>query len=125
MAVLVDEARWPWRGRRWAHLVSDTDLDELHDFASALGLPRRAFQGDHYDIPEQLRVVALERGAQAVASRELVRRLRRAGLRLSAVERRQLRQLPPEVAARDAVEPSVLPVGREDPAPAEERLHER
>ena len=26
MAILVDDARWPWRGRLWAHLVSDEDL---------------------------------------------------------------------------------------------------
>ena len=48
MAVLVDEAVWPWRGARWAHLVSDDSVDELHAFARRLGLRRMAFQGDHY-----------------------------------------------------------------------------
>ena len=32
--ILVDPAVWPWRGRRWAHLVSDHSIDELHDFAA-------------------------------------------------------------------------------------------
>ncbi|MCW2714527.1 MAG: uncharacterized protein JWN88_1574 [Frankiales bacterium] len=81
MAVLLDPAVWPWRGERWAHLVSDTSYQELHAFAAALGVPRRAFQGDHYDLPASLREAALELGAEPVSSRELVTRLRAAGLR--------------------------------------------
>jgi hypothetical protein len=69
-------------------MVSDTDLDELHTFAERVGIPRRAFQGDHYDVPEELRPAVLEAGAVAVESRELVRRLRGAGLRLTPAERR-------------------------------------
>ncbi len=83
MAILVDSAVWSWRGRRWAHLVSDTSYEELHDFASSLGIPRRAFQGDHYDIPEHVREVAVASGAIEVDGRVLVRRLRAAGLRRS------------------------------------------
>lgn len=81
MAILVDQAVWPWRGRRWAHLVSDTSYDELHTFATRLGIPRRAFQGDHYDIPAELREEAIALGAEVVDARVLVRRLRAAGLR--------------------------------------------
>lgn len=81
MTVLVDVAIWPFEGRKWAHLVSDTSFDELHAFAEGLGIPRRAFQGDHYDIPTEYRERAIDLGAQPVASRELVRRLRAAGLR--------------------------------------------
>src|SRR6476646_4654956 len=55
MAILVDQAVWPWRGRRWAHLVSDESYDELHAFAARLGLPRHIFQGDHYDVPADVR----------------------------------------------------------------------
>ncbi len=78
----MDEALWSWRGRRWAHLVSDVSYDELHEFADRLGIPRRAFQGDHYDVPTELRLAALALGAVPVGSRELVARLRGAGLRL-------------------------------------------
>ncbi len=81
MTVLVDQAVWPWRGRRWAHLASDVSYDELHLFAARLWIPRRAFQGDHYDIPSEVRATAIELGAAAVDSRELVVRLRSAGLR--------------------------------------------
>ena len=83
MSVLIDTPVWPWRGRRWSHLVSDTDYDELHAFvAEHLGMPRRAFQGDHYDVPEELYAVAVAAGAEAVGSRELLHRLLAAGLRL-------------------------------------------
>ena len=79
--MLVDPAVWPWRGRRWAHLVSDESYEELHLFAGRLGIPLPAFQGDHYDVPADLREHALALGATAVDSRELVRRLRESGLR--------------------------------------------
>ena len=81
MTILVDAAVWPWRGRKWAHLVSDESYDELHAFAQLLGIPRRAFQGDHYDVPAEYRERALELGAEPVDSRLLVKRLRAAGLR--------------------------------------------
>ena len=84
--ILVDQAIWAWRGRRWAHLVSDHSYDELHDFAARLGLRQEWFQGDHYDIHAEARLVAIELGATPVDARHLVRRLRDAGLR----QRRQL-----------------------------------
>ena len=89
--ILVDPAMWPKRGRHWAHLVSDQSHDELHAFAEQLGLPPRAFHRDHYDIPAELRDRALELGAHAVSSRELLRRLQQAGLR------RKRGELPREV----------------------------
>jgi Protein of unknown function (DUF4031) len=79
--ILVDPAVWPWRGRLWAHLVSDTSHDELHAFAAQLGIPRHAFQGDHYDVPEALREEALALGAVAATSRQVVNALSAAGLR--------------------------------------------
>lgn len=94
VTVLVDECRWWFKGRRWCHMVSDADLDELHRHAARLGIPRRVFQGDHYDVPEELRDEAITEGAEAVPSRELVRRLRDAGLRLSPAARRAAQPLP-------------------------------
>jgi predicted HAD superfamily phosphohydrolase len=88
VAILMDEARWEWRGRKWCHVVSDTSYEELHAFADRVGIPRRGFQGDHYDVPEEYRDELVAAGAQVVASRELVRRLRAAGLRLSPAVRR-------------------------------------
>jgi hypothetical protein len=79
--ILVDEPLWPGRGRLWSHLVSDVSFDELHAFAEMLGTPRRAFDRDHYDIPEQRFASAIWLGATLLPSRELAARLRAAGLR--------------------------------------------
>ena len=82
VALMIDPPVWPWRGRRWSHLVSDVSYEELHAFVQGeLGIPRRAFQGDHYDIPEELHDVAVAAGAEDVSCRELLGRLRAAGLR--------------------------------------------
>ncbi len=88
MTVLIDEPRWWLQGRRWSHLVSDRDLQELHEFAEAMGIPRRGFHGDHYDVPEEHYAQVVESGAVPTPARELVRRLRAAGLRLSPAQRR-------------------------------------
>ncbi|GAA2211861.1 DUF4031 domain-containing protein [Nonomuraea monospora] len=82
MTVLIDPPNWPGpRGLMWSHLVSDRSLDELHAFAVRLGVPTRAFDRDHYDVPETVHARAVELGAEAVSSRELLRRLVEAGLR--------------------------------------------
>ena len=94
MAILVDAPIWPWRGRRWAHLVSDRDLHELHFFAEELGLRREWFQGDHYDVPAEVRERALRLGATEVSSAELVRRLRGSGLRRGSRVRWLAHELP-------------------------------
>ena len=88
MAVLIDDPMWHHMGRVWSHLVSDESLDELHTFAQAAGIPRRGFHGDHYDVPEEYYGTMVELGAVPTPSRELVRRLRAAGLRLSPAQRR-------------------------------------
>jgi Protein of unknown function (DUF4031) len=88
VAVLIDQPLWWWRGRRWCHLVSDDTLEELHAFAASAGIPSRGFQGDHYDIPEEHRDRVVAAGAHEVDSRELVRRLRAAGLRITPAQRR-------------------------------------
>lgn len=83
MTVLVDEPIWPLRGELWCHLVSDTSYAELHEVAAAMGIPPRAFQGDHYDLPARLRDSAIAAGAVPVSGRELITRLRASGLRRS------------------------------------------
>jgi hypothetical protein len=79
--ILVDRPIWPAHGRRYAHLASDESHEELHRFAAELGLPRRAFHRDHYDLPDTWWDRAVGAGATPVDPRELVRRLRGAGLR--------------------------------------------
>ena len=86
--ILIDAAIWPAHDRLWCHMVSDTSLAELHEFAARLGVPERGFEGDHYDIPEQLREAAVREGAVEVSSRTLVVALYEAGLRSRPAKRR-------------------------------------
>ncbi len=90
VTILIDDPRWPAHGRLWAHLVSDSDLEELHAFASANGIPRRGFDLDHYDVPEDAHARLVSAGAVHVDGHELVRRLIASGLRVTARERRGL-----------------------------------
>ncbi|WP_426565593.1 DUF4031 domain-containing protein [Angustibacter sp. McL0619] len=82
MAVLIDPPAWPAHGRLWSHLVSDVSYDELHRFAGAAGVPRRAFEGDHYDVPQERYDQLVAAGARPVPSRDLLRALQRSGLRV-------------------------------------------
>lgn len=81
MAVLIDPPSWQARGRRWSHLASDSSVAELHAFAAGIGVPRRGFEGDHYDVPEERYAAAIAAGAIPVSTRELLRRLQGSGLR--------------------------------------------
>lgn len=90
MVILIDDARWPAHGRLWAHLVSDSDLAELHAFAQANDIPARAFDRDHYDVPEDALPRLIAAGAAPVSGHELVRRLIASGLRITARQRRGL-----------------------------------
>ncbi|MBV2354694.1 DUF4031 domain-containing protein [Streptomyces sp. J2-1] len=81
MAIYIDPPTWPGHGRLWSHLVSDLSYDELRSFADELGVPRRAFERDHYDLPAQRYPDAVAAGAVEVSSREVVRLLRESGLR--------------------------------------------
>lgn len=85
--ILVDDAIWPAHGRLWAHLVSDTSYDELHAFAERAQLPRRGFDRDHYDVPEDRVRSLVELGATPVSPRELRNRLVASGLRVRMRDR--------------------------------------
>ncbi|MER7204373.1 DUF4031 domain-containing protein [Streptomyces sp. NBC_01003] len=81
MTVYIDPPTWPGHGRMWSHLVSDVSFGELHLFAELLGVPPRAFERDHYDLPSHRYEDAVRAGAVQIGSKELVRRLTEAGLR--------------------------------------------
>ena len=83
MTIWIDPPQWAAHGRLWSHLVSDDSLAELHAFAQSIGIPRRGFEGDHYDIPTELYADAVAAGAVETDGRDLLRRLRDSGLRMS------------------------------------------
>jgi hypothetical protein len=82
MAVYVDGAIWRWVGKRWCHLLAD-DSDELHRFASRLGIHRLVYQGPpktsapHYDITAFERQRAIALGAIPCNREEMVAVFRR------------------------------------------------
>ena len=88
MTVYIDPPTWPGHGRLWSHLISDQSYEELHAFAAAAGIPSRAFDLDHYDVPDERHADLVRAGAEHVGGKELVRRLRASGLRITARERR-------------------------------------
>jgi Protein of unknown function (DUF4031) len=87
VTIFIDPPTWPGHGRLWSHLISDASLDELHAFAESLGVPRRAFERDHYDLVAERFEAAVGAGARVVSSREIVSRLHAAGLRRRKVSR--------------------------------------
>ncbi|MBV1778836.1 DUF4031 domain-containing protein [Paeniglutamicibacter sp. ABSL32-1] len=87
MSILIDPPSWPAHGTFFSHLVSDASLEELHDFARDQGLPERAFDRDHYDVPQKRHDDLVAAGAVPLPATELVRRLIASGLRVRARER--------------------------------------
>ncbi|MFD7625750.1 DUF4031 domain-containing protein [Streptomyces sp. NPDC059851] len=81
MTLYIDPPTWPGHGRMWSHLISDVSYEELHAFAASIGSPPKAFDGDHYDVPESRYADAVRAGAVEVGSKEIVRLLVKAGLR--------------------------------------------
>jgi hypothetical protein len=79
MSVFVDDAAVPYRGKPRYHLAADS-VQELHAFARRVGIKRcwfhRGARWAHYDITAKERDRALAAGADALTSRELVRRAR-------------------------------------------------
>ncbi|MGO0575381.1 DUF4031 domain-containing protein [Ornithinimicrobium panacihumi] len=82
MTVFIDPPLWPAHGRLFSHLVSDRDLAELHEVAALAGLPERAFDGDHYDVPEERHADCVAAGAVPIGATELARVMRDSGLRV-------------------------------------------
>lgn len=57
------------------HMLADTEA-ELHAMADCIGVDRRWFQRDHYDVCMRKKDLALLCGAVEVTQREMVRRRR-------------------------------------------------
>ena len=94
VAVLIDDPVWPWRGRRWSHLVSDVSYEELHAFVAGRARhPAARVPGRPLRHPRGLYDVAVAAGAQPVGARELLSRLLAAGLRPEAARAAEQGQL--------------------------------
>lgn len=76
MTVYVDDMyKYPMgrlRHMKMSHMIADTE-DELHAMAHRIGLDRRHYQDDHYDVSVTLRTAAIRAGAVAIPLRTLAR----------------------------------------------------
>jgi hypothetical protein len=70
MAVYVDTMQAPYKGMLMCHMIADCE-QELHAMAAAIGMQRKSYQGDHYDIPMHMKQLALQNGAREISMREL------------------------------------------------------
>ena len=74
MTVFVDDMylspMGKYRRMKMSHLIATTER-ELHAMAAKIGVARRWYQGDHYDISMSKRRWAIANGAVAVTMREL------------------------------------------------------
>lgn len=92
MTVYVDDMRAGFGRMIMCHMIADTEA-ELHAMADQIGLARKWYQGDHYDVSLSRRRAAVEAGAREITWRQC-------GL-MATYRRRTGKALPqPEDAAR-------------------------
>jgi hypothetical protein len=77
VTVYVDDMKADYKpahrpGRKYvmSHMIADSD-QELHKMAAKIGVARKWFQGDHYDITQSKKALAIEAGARLISLRTL------------------------------------------------------
>ena len=71
MVVYVDPSVYPFGRMLMCHMMADT-IEELHQMVDKIGVDRKHFQGDHYDICKAKRQLAVNEGAVEITGREMV-----------------------------------------------------
>ena len=76
MTVYVDDMYKTDMGRyrrmKMSHMLADTE-EELHMIANKIGIARKWFQGDHYDIALSKQALAIENGAIEVTLKQMAK----------------------------------------------------
>lgn len=67
--VHVDTMRAPYGRLILCRMIADSEA-ELHAMADAIGMPRKWYQGNHYDICLTKRTKAVAAGAQEISLRQ-------------------------------------------------------
>ena len=70
MSVYVDSMRANFGRMIMCHMVADTEA-ELFEMADKIGVARKWYQGDHFDICQSKRKLAVLFGAKELSRREL------------------------------------------------------
>lgn len=71
MTVYVDDMQAPYRGMIMCHMLADSD-QELREMASKIGVSDIWHQGDHFDICQAKRKLAVKHGAVEITQRQAV-----------------------------------------------------
>jgi hypothetical protein len=69
MTVYVDDMRAKFGRMIMCHMIADAEA-ELHEMAARIGVARRWYQGDHYDISLGKRALAVAAGAVEITWRQ-------------------------------------------------------
>jgi hypothetical protein len=76
MTVYVDDMKAEYKpkhrpGRVYimSHMIADTE-EELHAMAKLIGVARRWYQGDHYDVTQGCKALAIKSGAVQITLRQ-------------------------------------------------------
>lgn len=72
MTVYVDDMRAPYGRMIMCHMIADTET-ELHAMADRIGVARRWYQVNHYDICLSKRAKAVAAGAVEITLKDLGR----------------------------------------------------
>ena len=59
-----------FRGMKMCHMIAEREM-ELHRMAKRIGLERKKYQGDHYDLSMAKRALAVKCGAVQITMRQL------------------------------------------------------
>lgn len=86
MTVYVDDMKAAFGRMIMCHMIGDTE-DELHRMAQAIGVARKWYQGDHYDVSLGCRAKAVKLGAAEITWRE-------AGMMMACVRHKITQTLP-------------------------------
>jgi hypothetical protein len=77
VTIYIDDAKIPYKRMLMCHMMTDGDMTELHQFAQGIGLKQAWFQNcqehPHYDLALSMRTKALEAGAVAISTSDMIR----------------------------------------------------
>lgn len=91
MTIFVDDMYLYPMGQfgrmKMSHLIADTEA-ELHAMAQKIGVARKWYQGDHYDVSMEKRELAIKFGAQPITLKQCsaMAMMQRAGRRMGTPE---------------------------------------
>jgi signal recognition particle subunit SEC65 len=91
MGVYIDNSKHLLGRMVMSHMIADT-LEELLAMVDCLGISRGHIQDagtprEHFDVCQSKKALALQSGAEAITSHELVRKLRARGAAIPVQER--------------------------------------